>query len=123
MAKNEVKLKTDCPKCETENIMEIDKDTKVASNITILICPVEECEHRFAKDQSVKLSSTIVIEAADCMESLGGYSSLGEFVRECVRARIQLISHQKAATGMSNLMGIMADDPELMRLLLEGEEE
>ena len=71
-----------------------DLDLKVSSNVTVLECPDDDCEHRFAKDQSVKLSGSLVLEAADSMEILGGYSSLGEFVRECVRLRVAVVQQQ-----------------------------
>lgn len=101
--------------------MILDLDLKVSTNITVLECPDEDdCGHRFAKDQSVKLSGALVKEVADAMEIVGGYSSLGDFVRECVRARTQHIQHQDATTAYGQFLGLIAQDPETWIELISG---
>jgi hypothetical protein len=112
MAKNEPILNTACPRCGLQSKMEVDLDLKVSSNVTVLICPDEDCDHRFAKNQSVKLSSSLVLEAADTMEILGGYSSLGEFVRECIRIRTSSVQHNHTVAAFGDFLGAIADDPE-----------
>ena len=121
MAKNEPELHLKCPRCGEKAIMEIDIDMKLHSNVTVLDCPNEECEYRFAKDQSVKLSGNLVLQAADAMDIVGGYSSLGEFIREAVRGRTQMIQNHYASVGFAEMMGLIADDPETWLPILKGE--
>ena len=112
MAKKEPKLDLKCPKCGEKAIMEIDIDLKLHSNVTVIDCPNKKCEYRFAKDQSVKLSGNLVLQAADAMDIVGGYSSLGEFIREAVRIRTQTIHNHNASVGFAEIMGLIAEDPE-----------
>ena len=127
MAKNEPKLDTVCPRCGKEGEMEVDVDLKLSSNVTVLRCNNPErdelnfliCDHAYAKDQSVKLSGSLVLEAAECMEEIGGYSSLGEFVRECIRVRISGEQQRLGAIAIGRLMAEATKDPETMRRLLE----
>ena len=86
-------------------------------------CPEEECQHRFAKDQSVKLSGTLVLEAAECMESIGGYTSLGEFVRETIRARTATVSHNDNLMAFGAFLNMIAEDPETWKRILEDDDE
>ena len=95
-----------------------DLDLKVSSNVTVLECPDDDCEHRFAKDQSVKLSGSLVLEVAEAMESMGGYSSLGEFVREAVRARAQHIRQQDNMEAYGAVLTAIAQDPETWKELM-----
>ena len=97
-----------------------DLDLKASSNVTVLDCPDNVCDHRFAKDQSVKLSGSLVLEAALAMELQGGYSSLGEFVREAVRAKTQYIQQASATEGLATFMAAFAEDPETWRDILSG---
>ena len=124
MAKKEPELNIPCPRCKKSTEMIVDIDLKIASNVTVLECHDDDCEHRFAKDQSVKLSSSLVLEAAECMLTLGGYSSLGEFVRECVRFRTAAVEHSNNALAFGNFMTMIADDPETwLPILKEVDEE
>ena len=101
-----------------------DLDAKIATNVTVLECPDEdECGHRFAKDQSVKLSGSLVLEAVDAMEILGGYSSLGEFVRECVRLRVALVQQQNNALAFGSFLSMISEDPDTWTRILEGDDE
>ena len=97
-----------------------DLDLKASSNVTVLDCPDNVCDHRFAKDQSVKLSGSLVLEAALAMDLQGGYSSLGEFVREAVRGRAQHIQQASAMEGLGVFMGALAEDPETWKEILSG---
>ena len=119
MAQNKPELKTPCPRCGIVYEMTPDLDLKVSSNVTVLECPDDDCEHRFAKDQSVKLSGSLVLEAADSMEILGGYSSLGEFVRECVRLRVAVVQQQNNALAFGSFLTMISDDPETWTRILE----
>ena len=129
MAKNEPELKTNCPRCGHMGKMEIDRDMKLASNVTVLECVNPEldedgdriCEYRFAKDQSVKLSGSLVREAAHCMLVEGGYSSLGEFVRECIRERVGEVARENNAMAFGNFLTLLAEKPEVWEKLLEDE--
>ena len=121
MAKNLPKLETTCPKCGKERQMKIDSETRVSTNITVLTCPDDDCGHRFAKDQSVKLSGNLVIEIADTMESLGGYSGLGEFVRESIRIRTINQRQIESAQAFGDFLTMIKEDPELWAPILSGE--
>ena len=121
MAKNLPKLETTCPMCGKERQMEIDPVTTVSTNITVLICPDDDCEYRFAKDQSVKLSGNLVLEIADTMESLGGYSGLGEFVRESIRIRTNHQRQIDSAQAFGDFLTMIKEDPELWTRVLSGE--
>ena len=120
MAKNEPELDTKCPRCGMEAVMEVDIDLKLASNVTVLRCANTEqdgdgvliCDHSFAKDQSVKLSGSLVLEVALAMDIVGGYSGLGEFVRECVRLRTQGLQHQNNVEAYGTFLGAIAEDPD-----------
>ena len=118
MAKNTAQTKIDCPRCGINAEMKIDLDLRVSSNVTVIECPDEICEHRFAKDQSVKLSGSLVLEVAEAMESMGGYSSLGEFVREAVRARAQHIRQQDNMEAYGAVLTAIAQDPETWKELM-----
>ena len=120
MAQKEPELDIPCPRCGRKAKMVPDLDLKASSNVTVLDCPDKDCDHRFAKDQSVKLSGSLVLEAALAMELQGGYSGLGEFVREAVRSRTQHIQQASATEGLATFMGAFAEDPETWRDILSG---
>jgi hypothetical protein len=123
MAKKEPELNIPCPRCGKPAKMTVDLDLKAASNVTVMECPEEECQHRFAKDQSVKLSGTLVLEAAECMESIGGYTSLGEFVRETIRARTATVSHNDNLMAFGAFLNMIAEDPETWKRILEDDDD
>ena len=131
MAKNEPELRMKCPRCGHEDTFEVDMDLKLASNVTVMQCvnpALDEdgdilCDYRFAKDQSVKLPSSLVLEAAECMNLSRGYSSLGEFVRECVRLRTDVINQQNNALAFGNFLSVLSEDPETWAKLLDLEDE
>jgi len=120
MAKKQPKLNTTCPMCAEDRQMVIDTETTVSTNITVLICPDDDCAHRFAKDQSVKLSGNLVLEIADTMESLGGYSGLGEFVRETIRNRTIHQRQVESTQAFGTFLTAIQEDPELWAELLAG---
>ena len=127
MAKNEPELKNKCPRCGFEGTFEVDVDLKLASNVTVLECVNPEvdddgdriCDYRFAKDQSVKLSGSLVREAANCMLSEGGYSSLGEFVRECIRERVSEVAQTNNALAFGSFLSVISERPDVWAQLLE----
>jgi len=123
MVKKEPELNIPCPRCGKSTKMTVDLDLKAASNVSVLECPEDECDHRFAKDQSVKLSGTLVLEAAECMESIGGYTSLGEFVRETIRNRTATVSHNDNLMAFGAFLNMIAEDPETWKLILEDDDE
>ena len=123
MAQNVAETKIDCPRCGKNDQMKTDLDLKVSSNVTVLECPDYDCEHRFAKDQSVKISGSLVLEAADCMESLGGYSSLGEFVRETIRIRTAAVEQNFSALAFGKFLTVLGENPELMFELIKDDDE
>jgi len=120
MAQKEPQLDIPCPRCGRKAKMVPDLDLKASSNVTVLDCPGKGCDHRFAKAQSVKLSGSLVLEAALAMDLQGGYSSLGEFVREAVRGRAQHIQQASAMEGLGVFMGALAEDPETWKGILSG---
>ena len=123
MAKKEPELNIPCPRCGKSTKMTVDLDLKAASNVSVMECPEDGCDHRFAKDQSVKLSGTLVLEAAECMESIGGYTSLGEFVRETIRGRTANVRREDNTVGFGMFMKAIAEDPETWLPLLEDDYE
>ncbi len=106
--------------CSEERQMVIDSETTVSTNITVLICPDDDCEYRFAKDQSVKLSGNLVLEIADTMESLGGYSGLGEFVRESIRIRTIHQRQVESSEAFGEFLTAIREDPEWWAQVLSG---
>ena len=123
MAKKMPKLNIPCPRCGKLTEMEVDLDLKAASNVTVMECPDGECSHRFAKDQSVKLSGTLVLEAAECMESIGGYTSLGEFVRETIRNRTAAVRQNDNLMAFGAFLTMVSEDPETWKRILEDDDE
>jgi len=131
MAKNTPDLNTICPRCKWEGEMKVDIDTKLASNVTVMECTNPEldedgdfiCDHRFAKPQSVKLPESLVVAAADGMFSVNGYSSLGEFVRECVRARVDQIENNNNQMAFGSFLTMLSQDPDTWQKLLEMHDE
>ena len=109
MAKNEAKTDAKCPQCGDENEKIWRLDIKAASNVTLLVC---DCEHEFAKDQSVKLPGNLVSLAAEAMYMRDGYSSLGEFVRDSVRRHSEFIMERISNHNATNIVTAMIENPE-----------
>ena len=63
------------------------------------------------------------MEAALAMDLQGGYSSLGEFVREADRTKPQHIQQASATEGLATFLGAFAEDPETWRGILSGIDE
>ena len=123
MAQNKADTEIVCPRCGKRYQMNVDLDSKIATNVSVLECPDEDCEHRFAKDQSVKLSGSLVLEAVDAMEILGGYSSLGEFIRECVRMRVAVVQQQNNALAFGSFLTMISQDPDTWTRILSDDNE
>jgi hypothetical protein len=121
MAKNIAELNAKCPQCTSKETMIPRVDIKAASNVTVLQCI--DCDWEFAKDQSVKIHGNLVRQAAEAMYLAEGYSSLGEYVRDCVRRRNE---HINASTFIgeqqevfTNFINQVAEDPKLFSKMLE----
>jgi transcription elongation factor Elf1 len=110
MAKNTVSSKSTCPQCGEQSEMIWDLELKASSNITVLNCHV--CDWEFAKDQSVKIPGNLVRQAAVAMNIHEGYSSLGEYVRDCVRRMNEQMIQQQNAEQFATFMGAVGDNPE-----------
>ena len=127
MAKNEPKLDKMCPRCGAKDVLQVDKELTLSSNVTVFKCHNPErdalnfliCDHMYAKDQSVKLSGSLVLEAAKCMQLVGGYSGLGEFVRECIRNQISEERRQIGEMAFGKILAEATKDPERIRKLME----
>ncbi len=127
MAKNEPKLDKMCPRCSAKDVLQVGKELTLSSNVTVFKCHNPErdalnfliCDHMYAKDQSVKLSGSLVLEAAKCMQLVGGYSGLGEFVRECIRNQISEERRQIGEMALGKILAEATKDPETIRKLME----
>ena len=131
MAKKEAKMDDECPNCGITGVIEIDKDLSLKSNVTVFKCTNPErnpgqypfntlvCGHIYARDQSVKLPGTLVLEAAKTMQDIGGYSGLGEFVRESIRNQIVNSRSEIAENAIASLIHQATQNPDTMRKLLE----
>ena len=127
MAKNKPDLNTKCPRCNWKGEMKVDLDVKLSSNVTVLECSnpaLDEdgdllCDYRFANPQSVKLPDSLVVAVADAMHTASGYSSLGDFVRECVREKVRKIEHELNVVAFGSFLTMISDDPQTWKKILE----
>jgi len=124
MAKNKPSLNVKCPQCQDEDWKVPRVDITAASNVTVLQCMV--CDWEFAKDQSVKISGNLVRLAAEAMYIHEGYSSLGEYVRDCVRRHSEFVFTRAMNEQSTDLLKTLIDNPEkidqLQKMLSEEEE-
>jgi hypothetical protein len=116
MAKKEASLEAKCPQCEHEGMMIPRFDLKAASNVTVLQCDI--CDWEFAKDQSVKIPGNLVRHAAEAMNIHEGYSSLGEYVRDCIRRMNETILLQNSQEQFADFMGFVAENPDSVTKML-----
>ena len=124
MAKKKPSLNVKCPQCQDEDLKLPRVDITAASNVTVLQCMV--CDWEFAKDQSVKISGNLVRLAAEAMYIHEGYSSLGEYVRDCVRRHSEFVFTRAMNEQSTDLLKTLIDNPEkidqLQKMLSEEEE-
>ena len=121
MARREPNLRGACPRCGKEGTMNQNADYRAAANISVMECPF--CEWDFCKDQSVKIPGNLVKLAAYAMEQHEGFSSLGDYVRDCVRTRSKQIEHEVGVEGFGLFMEALAENPEMyLEMLRETEE-
>jgi hypothetical protein len=66
------------------------------------------------------IGQTCKVCRTDLIVLQGGYSSLGEFVREAVRGRAQHIQQASAMEGLGVFMGALAEDKETWKEILSG---
>jgi len=117
MAKNKTILGSQCPQCEDVNEKIWRPDIKAAANVTVLVC--HHCEWEFAKDQSVKIPGNLVRHAAEAMYIHEGYSSLGEYVRDCIRRMNENILLHHNNGQFAEFMGVVAEDPDKFLQMME----
>ena len=55
------------------------------------------------------------------MLSEGGYSSLGEFVRECIRERVAEVAQTNNALAFGSFLSVISERPDVWAQLLEDE--
>jgi len=124
MAKKKPSLNVKCPQCQDEDLKLPRVDITAASNVTVLQCMV--CDWEFAKDQSVKISGNLVRLAAEAMYVHEGYSSLGEYVRDCVRRHSEFVFTRAMNEQSTDLLKTLIDNPEkidqLQKMLSEEKE-
>jgi cytochrome c-type biogenesis protein CcmH/NrfF len=124
MAKKKPSLNVKCPQCQDEDLKLPRVDITAASNVTVLQCMV--CDWEFAKDQSVKISGNLVRLAAEAMYIHEGYSSLGEYVRDCVRRHSEFVFTRAMNEQSTDLLKTLIDNPEkidqLQKMLSEEKE-
>jgi hypothetical protein len=121
MAKREPIMDPPCPQCEDEEMKIPRVDIRAASNVTVLQCL--SCDWEFAKDQSVKIPGNLVRLAAEAMYTHEGYSSLGEYVRDCIRRQSEYVFVRSVNEKSTELLKELIDDPskveELRKLVSE----
>ena len=124
MAKNIPSMEAMCPQCQDTDMKIPRVDITAASNVTVLKCM--SCDWEFAKDQSVKIPGNLVRLAAEAMFVHEGYSSLGEYVRDCVRRHSEFVFQRAMNEQSTELMQTLIDDPgkieELQKMLSEEED-
>jgi len=91
-------------------------ELKASANVTVLNCHV--CEWEFAKDQSVKVPGNLVRQAAVAMNLHEGYSSLGEYVRDCVRRMNENIIRESNGEKFATFMEAVGENPEIFLKLI-----
>jgi len=121
MPKNTPNLAVPCPVCEDEDLKLPNFELKAASTVTVLQCLT--CDWEFSKDQSVKIPGNLVRHAAEAMNIHEGYSSLGEYVRDCVRRMNEHHMRQAASDQFSEFMGALGENPEIFARMIEALEE
>ena len=114
-------LYAECPQCDRINEKLVRLDLRAAGNVTVLQCL--DCDWEFAKNQSVKIPGNLVRHAAEAMSIHEGYSSLAEYVRDCVRRMNEHHMRQASAEEFSTFMGAIGENPELFARMIEAVEE
>jgi len=120
MPKNTPTLDVKCPQCGDENEKMLRTDLRAAASITVLVCG---CEWEFSKNQSVKIPGNLVRHAAEAMNVHEGFSSLGEYVRDCVRRMNEHHLKQGQQENFTQLMGAIGENPELFARMIEDVED
>ena len=120
MPKNTPTLDVKCPQCGDENEKMLRTDLRAAASITVLVC---ECEWEFSKNQSVKIPGNLVRHAAEAMNVHEGFSSLGEYVRDCVRRMNELHLLKAQQENFAEFMRAIGENPELFARMIEDVEE
>ena len=105
-----------CPQCGEDGEKLPRLDVRAASNVTVLQCLT--CEWEFAKDQSVKIPGNLVRHAAEAMYIHEGYSSLGEYVRDCIRRLNEVIFQRHSSEQFSEFMEFVAENPKEVKEML-----
>ena len=114
-------LYAECPQCDRINEKLVRLDLRAAGNVTVLQCL--DCDWEFAKNQSVKIPGNLVRHAAEAMNIHEGYSSLGEYVRDCVRRMNEQHMREANAAEFSTFMGAIGENPEIFAKMIEAVEE
>ena len=116
MPKNLATTDAQCPQCGDDGEKLPRMDVRAASNVTVLRCLT--CEWEFAKDQSVKIPGNLVRHAAEAMHIHEGYSSLGEYVRDCIRRMNEVIFQRYSSGQFSEFMEFVANNPNEVKQML-----
>ena len=116
MPKNLATIDAECPQCGDDDEKLPRFDLRAASNVTVLQCLT--CDWEFAKDQSVKIPGNLVRHAAEAMNIHEGYSSLGEYVRDCIRRMNESILLRNSHEQLSEFMSFVAENTEQVTEML-----